>query len=164
MNKFILTIAIILSGSLGSLADAILPGNPNNIHASSYFDCPERQLDIFGTTTDHGTLGLGVGLNYFFTQFFGAGVETRVEKFDWPNQINAQLFARYPIDKWRLAPYAYGGGGRELHDTPQWQGHIGGGLDYRLRSGISVFGDIRETFPESTKEFTLWRFGLRFIF
>jgi hypothetical protein len=164
MNKCILTAAIILSGSPGAVADSIRSGNPNSIHASSYFDSGERQVDVFTTSTDNGKLGIGAGLNYFFTQFFGAGVETRAEKFDWPNQVNGHLYARYPIDEYRLAPYAFGGFGREFHDHPQWQGHIGGGVDYRFRSGIALFTDIRETFPTETKDYVLWRFGLRIIF
>ena len=164
MNKFILTTAVILSGSVGVFADDIIPLHPNGIHSSDYFQFTERQVDVFATTTDNGKLGIGAAFNYFFMQYFGVGVETRVEKFDWPNQVNFHLFARYPIDKWHIAPYAFGGGGREFHDNPQWQAHIGGGVDYRLCSRMSIFGDIRETIPQNTKDFALWRFGLKFVF
>ena len=159
MNKIVLSAAtLILLQVANAVADtAATAGGP-------YFQSGERQLDLYGTSTDKGHLGIGVGANYFFNSWWGAGLETRVEKFDWPNQISANLFARYPVEKWRLAPYAYGGCGRQFHDTSQWLFHIGGGVDYRLNGTTGLFVDVRETFPETSKDYTLWRFGVRLRF
>jgi hypothetical protein len=107
---------------------------------------------------------MGLGANYFFTEFFGAGVETRFEEFDWPNQVNVSLFARYPMEKYRLAPYLYGGGGRQFRDGTQWLAHIGAGVDYRIRPYLGLFGDVRGNFPGKDSDFALFRIGLRFRF
>jgi hypothetical protein len=167
MNRIILTAAIVLLEAGTAMADRPFTasvGSSGGPSTGPYFDSREGQIDLFGTTTDDGDLGIGVGANYFFTSWLGAGLETRVEKFDWPNQISGNVFARYPIDKWRLAPYAYGGCGRQFHDDPQWLFHIGGGVDYRLRTDLGLFCDVRQTFADVTKDYTLWRFGLRVRF
>jgi hypothetical protein len=162
MNRIVLSAAILLLLQASkTVADSVPTAS---VGGGTYFQPRERQVDVYGTTTDDGDLGIGVGLNYFFTTWLGAGLETRVEEFDWPNQISASFFARYPVEKWRLAPYAYGGCGRQFHDGAQWLFHIGAGVDYRLTPVLGLFCDVRETFPETSSDFTLWRFGLRFRF
>jgi hypothetical protein len=153
--------AIAMLNASNVLADALPYAS---VKGGNYFPAHEWQLDAYGTVRDNWHLGVGVGANYFFTQWLGAGVETRMEKVDWPNQINASLFARYPIEQWRLAPYAFGGGGRQYRDGAQWMGHIGGGVDYRLKPGVGLFSDVRENFPEKNSDYVLWRFGLRLCF
>src|SRR5258706_6007447 len=154
MNRIPLSTAVLLLlNTANALAGTTVPyanvgKGTYNVTEGTYFPAHEPTLDIFGTVRDNWHLGVGVGANYFFTQWLGAGVETRVEEFDWPNQINASVLARYPIEKWRLAPYIYGGGGRQFHDGSQWLAHIGGGLDYRLTRCAGLFGDVRETFAE----------------
>jgi len=163
MNRILLSAAVLLLlNTANALADTTAAYA--NVGEGTYFRAHEPTLDIFGTARDNWHLGVGVGANYFFTQWLGAGIETRVEEFDWPNQINASLFARYPIEKWRLAPYIYGGGGRQFRDGTQWLAHIGVGLDYRLTPRVGLFGDVRETFPEKDSDFALWRVGLRLRF
>ena len=162
MNRTLLTTAIILLNAINARADRTAPFA--SVKEDTYFQVHELSLDLYGTVRDNGHLGMGAGANYFFTRLLGAGIETRFEKVDWPNQIVVSLFARYPIEQWHLAPYAYGGGGRQFRDGSQWLGHIGGGVDYRFTRCVGVFGDVRETFAESSKDFTLWRFGLRLLF
>jgi hypothetical protein len=158
MNRILLTAVIVcLIAAAEGTATASLDSAP-------LFAANERTLDLYGTLTDDGHLGVGVGANYFFTRFLGAGLETRVEEFDWPNQISGSVFFRYPVEKWRLAPYVYAGLGREFHDVPQWLYHIGIGADYRLKPGFGLFGDVRETFPGTSSDFAMWRFGVRFRF
>jgi hypothetical protein len=119
---------------------------------------PEHK-DIFS-----GRLGFGLGVNHFFTPYLGVGADTHIEKVDWPNRINGSVIGRYPIEKWSLAPYAFVGFGRQFNDTAQWLFHFGGGLDYRLNPKAGLFLDVRQTWPDVSRDFMLWRFGLRLGF
>jgi hypothetical protein len=139
--------------------------------AGNKFGSRETTFDIFGSyaVAEHrdfssGRLGIGVGANHFFTPFMGIGLDTGVEKFDWPNHINGSFILRYPIEKWSLAPYIFTGFGRQFHDTAQWTYHIAGGFDYRLNQRTGVFTDIGATIPETSHDFMLWRMGVRFRF
>lgn len=160
-NKILLASLILLLNSAAARADN---AGSTRVGEDTLFPCSERQLDLYGTVRDNGHVGIGGGFNYFFTDWLGAGVETRWEKLDWPNQLNASIFARYPLEQWRLAPYLFGGGGRQFRDGTQWLGHIGGGVDYRLWNKAGLFGDVRGTFPEKSSNFALFRFGLRLCF
>ena len=95
------------------------------------------------------------------------------------------LFLRYPIETWRIAPYAMLGGGAMYGNTPnntvnagrgrqanyrlsgQGFGHVGGGLEWRLIRNLGVFSDARYLFsgveglPDDQ---LLWRFGVRLAF
>ena len=92
------------------------------------------------------------------------GGDTRFESFDWPNHFNGSLIARYPVGQGSWAPYGFGGFGRQFHNTTQWTGHFGGGVDYRLNQSTGLFMDIRRTFTEKTQDATLLRFGVRMKF
>jgi hypothetical protein len=139
--------------------------------AGNKFGPRETTLDIFGSYAvaenrdfSGGRLGIGVGANHFFNSYLGAGIDTGVDKFDWPNHINGSVILRYPIEKWSLAPYVFTGFGRQFHDISQWTYHIAGGLDYRLNQRTGVFTDIGATIPETSRDFMLWRMGVRFRF
>lgn len=152
------------SANLGKLFQLDPPGDK--------FDSREPSWDTFGSLNVgdnrnffEGRLGVGLGVNYFLTRYLGAGLDTSIEKFDWPNHLNGSLIGRYPIEKWSLAPYAFVGFGRQFHDDPaQWMFHIGGGLDYRLNPKTGVFVDVRQTMPDVSRDFVLWRLGVRFKF
>jgi hypothetical protein len=140
--------------------------------------------------------GFGLGASYFFQRFIGLGVEQDIfgrtdggfRRGDfgyirWATIGN--LFLRYPIEAWRIAPYAMVGGGAMYGNAPsvtinvgrgrqatyrlsgQGFGHVGGGLDCRITQNVGVFSDLRYVFsgvdglPDSQM---LWRFGVRFAF
>lgn len=140
--------------------------------------------------------GLGMGASYFFLRYVGIGVEQDIfgrsdggfRRGDfgyirWATIGN--LFLRYPIDAWRIAPYAMLGGGAMYGNTPdatinagggrranyrlsgQGFGHVGGGLDFRFSRNVGVFSDLRYLFsgvsglPDNQM---LWRFGVRLAF
>jgi len=133
------------------------------------FGARETTLDVFGSLNIpdnrdffEGRLGIGVGVNHFFTPWLGIGADTGVDKFDWPNHFNGSVMFRYPIEKWHLAPYFFTGVGRQFHDVSQWTWHFGGGVDYRLNQKTGLFADLRETMPDVSRDFMLWRFGVRF--
>src|SRR6187401_2678035 len=76
------------------------------------FDKKELSLDLYGigetrnreNFADDDTIGLGAGVNYYFTRYFGVGAATYIDDWDLPNHIDFNLMARYPIEKWSLAP------------------------------------------------------------
>ena len=145
--------------------------------------------------------GGGLGLNYFLTRYVGLGFEqsmygrnivntqsTPADRgdfgfFRWASIGN--LFLRYPICQWNLAPYMIVGGGANYGLRPnadvtvpggarrtyrmagQGFGQVGGGLEYRVTESIGVFSDARYLFsgvnglPGSQ---LMWRYGLRFAF
>ncbi|HWD92219.1 MAG TPA: hypothetical protein VG938_07710 [Verrucomicrobiae bacterium] len=139
--------------------------------AGNKFGARETTLDFFvsHSVAEHqdftgGRLGTGFGINHFFLTYIGAGLDTGIDKWDWPNHINGSVIFRYPIEKWSVAPYVFTGFGRQFHDTSQWTYHIAGGFDYRLNPKTGVFTDIGATIPDVSRDFMLWRLGLRFRF
>jgi opacity protein-like surface antigen len=131
----------------------------------------EFSLDLFGTyaTRDrygHGddNWGGGLGLNYFFTRYIGIGADSYLEEWKAPYRANGSLFVRIPIDSIGLAPYAFGGGGREWKYVPQWTLHAGGGLELRFNPHFGLFADGRRVFPDRSQDYALWRAGVRFGF
>jgi hypothetical protein len=146
--------------------------------------------------------GGGLGLNYFFMKYFGIGIEQSVFGRS-PGEANnygdagmtrwatiGNLFFRYPICQWNLAPYVMVGGGAIYGKTPtsnfaagaipgtganrrgtfnsgQGVGHVGGGLEYRLTENIGLFTDARYMFSGVSSlpnNNLMWRYGLRFAF
>lgn len=140
--------------------------------------------------------GAGLGASYFFQRFVGIGVEQdlfgrtdggfRRGDFGYVRWATiGNLFFRYPIETWRIAPYAMLGGGAMYGNTPnntvnagrgrqanyrlsgQGFGHVGGGLEWRLIRNLGVFSDARYLFsgveglPDDQ---LLWRFGVRLAF
>jgi hypothetical protein len=169
-----LTLAVVFFGLLhttfASAGEALTQRFRRDSSGDS-FASPETTLDVFGSLKVpdgkglfDGDPGIGVGVNHFFTRNFGLGADTGVDKFDWPNHVNASLIGRYPIPKWSLAPYLFAGFGRQFHDVAQWTYHFGGGVDYRINHKTGVFLDVGETWPDVSKNFLLWRLGLRLGF
>lgn len=118
----------------------------------------ELQVDAFaaGAFYKNGRPGYGggLGLNYFFGRYFGIGVEQDLvgrnsngsgAYAEWATIGN--LFLRYPICSWNLAPYAMIGGGA-LYGTSAGigVGHVGGGIEYRFTKHLGVFTDARWLF------------------
>ena len=101
------------------------------------FRSNELQLDLFGSGAFYQQgqpfWGGGVGLNYFFMKYVGLGVEQTLagregSATEWGTFGN--VFLRYPICSWNIAPYAlaglgavYGGG-----QEGTLAGTVGGGI------------------------------------
>jgi len=132
----------------------------------SYVANERRIEDLFKTNIRHGTWGGGVGLNYFFTQNFGIGGDINMPANGGKLIDNAygQLIARIPIACSGIAPYVFGGGGRQIEPSWQWEGHAGVGIEYRLNPGWGIFTDARYTWVKNTSDEILFRGGLRFVF
>jgi hypothetical protein len=166
----------VLASSLLLIATTAISGPMDNsfeyTEGGRKFDAKEFSLDLFGigatrnreNFADDDTIGLGAGVNYYFTRYFGASAETYIDDWDLPNHLDFSALARYPIEEWSLAPYALLGFGRQFHDVSQWTAHIGGGAEFRLNRMTGVFVDVRGVFPDKSPDLTLWRFGVRLRF
>jgi hypothetical protein len=132
----------------------------------SYIAGERRIEDLFDTNIRHGVWGGGVGLNYFFTREIGIGGDINIpdDGGNFVNNINGSLIARIPIVNSGLAPYVFGGGGRQTEPVWQWTGHAGVGLEYRFNPVTGVFADGRYMWVDKTADEILFRAGVRFVF
>ena len=134
----------------------------------------ELQLDLFASYTafedgqyDDG-FGGGIALNYFFTRYFGIGVDGNVldggASGVWDS--TGRLLARYPLELGStcIAPYAFGGGGVQADGTTVGTVHAGGGLEWRATPSFGVFGEGRYTWGGGDSEAVQARLGFRFVF
>ena len=136
------------------------------------FSGKEWTADVFGlwasrdreSLSGDNTAGFGLGGNYFYNTYLGFGAETYIDEFDYPNHLDGSVILRYPIQKWNLAPYVFGGFGRQFHDVSQWTSHVGAGVDFRFNDRTGLFSDVRAIFPDRSRDLALWRFGVRFRF
>jgi len=121
---------------------------------------------LFDTNIRHGVWGGGVGLNYFFTKEIGIGgdIEIPNDGGNFVNNIDGSLIARLPIGNSGLAPYLFGGGGRQTEPVWQWTGHLGVGLEYRFTPVAGIFADARYMWVDKTPDEILFRAGLRVVF
>ena len=149
----------------------ILGGGAAFAQDTDLYSYHEGQLDASGMYASRDkdghkgdTWGMGAGLNYFFTKYIGAGADTYFDAWDVPYLLNGDGYFRYPIKQTGLAPYGFGGGGRQWTHAAQWLGHVGVGIEYRVHPEAGVFFDAREVFPEHTKDYAVLRFGFRFAF
>jgi len=139
---------LFVGGSILMLAamTAVSADNANS-DPSPRTDCyrsGELSLDGFGTgsigkyTIDHlsgdrirqhGQLGAGLGLNYFFTRYLGINAEAYSENTSgtFIDNASANLTLRLPLGQSGLAPYLFGGGGRQFDRLEAWFGQAGGG-------------------------------------
>jgi len=163
-----------------------------------YFNQGGNNFNYYGNNNFPGISGRpawggGLGINYFFSRYIGLGLEQDLYGRQ-PGQNNVvdagytrwatigNLFLRYPICSWNLAPYLMIGGGANYGTTPrivaqgrqlgtynsgQGFGHVGGGLEYRFTENIGIFSDARYIYSGVAglaNNNLMWRYGLRFAF
>ncbi|HLX69566.1 MAG TPA: hypothetical protein VKV04_08055 [Verrucomicrobiae bacterium] len=134
---------------------------------ANYMANQRKIEDLFKTNIRHGVWGGGVGLNYFFVKYLGIGGDIEMPAANlgnFVNNINGSLIARFPIACSGLAPYVFGGGGRQTNPEWQWTGHAGVGAEYRFNPGVGIFTDARYTWADKTSDTILFRAGFRFAF
>ena len=136
---------------------------------ASYISQEHKIENIFHNTVRHGFWGGGVGLNYFFDRYLGIGGD--IQMFDsngalrnFVNNIDGSLIARFPICDSGLAPYVFGGGGRQTNPSWEWSGHAGVGAEYRFNPGMGIFTDARYMWVKHIPDEILFRAGFRFAF
>ena len=132
------------------------------------FNVPDTTLDLFGTWADQDRFGAdeenfggGLGITVFFHRFLGFMADSYIEEWRVPYRANGSLVLRVPFGNTGLAPYGFGGGGRQWKYVPQWTAHAGAGLELKLNPYTGIFGDWRRVFPETTDDHNLVRAGLR---
>jgi hypothetical protein len=132
----------------------------------SYLAGQHKIEDVFKNNIRHGTWGGGVGVNYFFTREIGVGGDILIpdDGGNFVNNIDGSLIARFPIANSGLAPYIYGGGGRQTQPIWEFTGHAGVGLEYRFNPVTGIFADARYIWVDKTPDELLLRAGLRFVF
>jgi opacity protein-like surface antigen len=148
---------------------------------STKYNQNEFQLDLFGTynhailnaddifenSWKHGHWGGGVGMNYFFTRYFGIGVDTFFQgRGHFFNNVSGDVFLRWPIANSGFAPYIYGGAGwRDGSTVPfgtdELTAHGAVGLEYRFNPHLGLFTDVRYTWTDKTTDECLARAGFR---
>lgn len=123
----------------------------------------EWDLSIWGTYNRDG--GGGAKLEYFWSKYFGLGVEGFV--LNGPEiggAVLASLTVRSPIGCSHFAPYAFVGGGATTDDV-RAMGQIGGGLEFRFTRHVSVMADFAwNIVGENTSDFGMARAGINFAF
>ncbi len=174
MNKTLTLLAVVLATAATSFAGQ---SSKKVVVApqQELFRAGEVQLDVFaaGAAGNYqggsvNGFGGGLGLSYFFTKYFGLGIDNTLTSLNGNghvyNSTQADIIARYPIESWHLAPYALVGGGATWGTQSQGNGNVGGGLEYRINRGIGLFADSRYIYGNNGLNETLTRAGLRFIF
>ena len=156
----------------------------------------EWQLDLFGAYAPAGgkgdrflgdhAWGGGADLNYFFTKYFGLGLEGEVldgtgpvHSGDVSGQFALNGLVRYPIGHTGWAPYAFAGIGgfvpgegsdfvntfangvsRKIRNSNRddilLEGHWGVGLEYRFNRHVGIFTDGRYEVVDKSRD----NFGL----
>jgi len=125
---------------------------------------------ITTTTTKHYThdaWGGGVEVDYFFTRFFGLGIEGDwLAGHDVISSVAGNLIGRYPFEygTWGWAPYGFIGGGGQFDSQNAGFGQIGAGAEVRFKCHWGIFSDARWVIHDTFIDYALIRAGLRFNF
>jgi len=175
MKKYILTLVGIFALATMAFAGTDFKTNKDVITPEfCRFRSNELQLDAFGTggfyKGNQPSWGGGLAVNYFFNKFVGLGTEQNLVAHsniaEWGTFGN--VFVRYPICKWNVAPYAVAGIGGIYGQGREGvlAGTVGGGLEYRITDHIGLFGDARWLYNASKSDSgaLLARTGLRYSF
>ncbi len=170
-KRTVLTVVLGLWAACAANAQNSLQDRFTFLPGGSSFAPNEWSMDLFGYHAsrdkggaDRGAWGPGVGVNYFMTDYVGLGADSYSDAFTLPYLLNGSVELRYPFREIGLAPYVYGGAGRQWDHAAQWLGHMGVGLEYRFNPTTGVMLDVRHVFAENRPDYTMVRFGLRFVF
>ena len=111
-------------------------------------------------------LGGGLGVNYFFLQYLGAGIETDSQNGPgaFVSSAAGNVILRFPLGCCGLAPYVLGGGGYRFDEVKTSFGQAGAGVEFRFTPHWGLFADARAVLPTDTKSYGLARFGVRYAF
>jgi hypothetical protein len=130
------------------------------------------QARAFTTTTTtkhyvHDAWGGGVEADYFFTRYFGLGIEGDwLAGHDCISSVSGNLIGRYPFEygTWGWAPYGFIGGGGQFDSQNAGFSQIGGGAEVRFKSHWGLFTDARWVIHDAFIDYALIRAGIRFNF
>jgi Outer membrane protein beta-barrel domain len=184
MNKTLTLLAVVLATAAttfaGDVSKKVVIAPQQDL-----FQAGEFQVDAFAAGAaghyynpggpNHnniGAFGGGIGANYFFTKYFGIGVDNSLGGCVGGNGVSGavdalqgQLIGRLPIESLHLAPYGMVGGGAFWgNNKGQGNGNVGGGLEYRITHSVGLFGDYRYLYGNNNLSENLFRAGVRFVF
>jgi hypothetical protein len=159
----------------------MLAARPALAEENELYRAKELSVDLFGSgsvskyTVDHVSrarvqqntrLGVGAGVNYFFTQNMGISADAYAEDTNgsWIDSTSVSFTYRFPLGQGGFAPYAFGGGGRNFENVRNWFAQVGVGIEYRFTPHVGMFLDARGVVPDETKYYTVGRIGVRFAF
>ena len=178
MKKTLSLLAIVLATAATSFAGqavskkVVVPADNCRFHANEW-QIDASVVGAGGTYKGQSGQGIGgnLGVNYFFTQYLGIGVDNSIGGYKKTSTSGAQavdslqgdLLFRLPICSWNLAPYAMVGGGGNWGPVSQGNGNVGGGLEYRFCPNVGLFADCRWLYGANLS-MALPRVGLRFAF
>ena len=181
MKKTFSLLALLLLTAATSFAGDTVASKKVVVADDCRFRANEWQIDwstvgAAGVVHGQGKQGLGgnLGVNYFFSKYFGIGLDNSVGSVRNAGMtgfnglqadygIQGDLLFRYPICAWNIAPYAMIGGGGHWGPSSQGDGNVGGGLEYRVTPNIGLFADCRWLYGTQLS-MALPRVGMRFAF
>lgn len=111
--------------------------------------------------------GGGVEADYFFTRYFGLGVEGDwLAGHDAISSVSGNVIGRYPFEygAWGWAPYGFIGGGGQFDSNAAGYGQFGGGVEFRFKCHWGLFTDARWVIHDSFINYALIRAGIRLNF
>ena len=111
--------------------------------------------------------GGGVEADYFFSKYFGLGVEGEwVAANDAISSVSANLIGRYPFEygTFAWAPYGFVGGGGQFDSENAGYGQAGAGVEVRFHSHWGIFSDARYVIHDVDLNYTMVRAGIRINF
>lgn len=134
---------------------------------SELFKGRELALSLFGSYVDKddSDVAPGGGVSYFFTQHLGIGAFTHWENFEgtFIDNLSAEGYFRFPLDRLKLAPYAVVAWGYSF-ETEESFWAPGAGVEWRLNEKWGFFGDLRWQINDDTDDGVAVRFGARLVF
>lgn len=159
----------------------MLAARPALAEENERYRANELSLDVFGSASlqrhtlnnitgarvrQDSRLGLGAGVNYFFTQNMGISADAYAEDTNGSviDSTSVSFTYRFPLGQSGFAPYAFGGGGRHFENVRTWFAQVGAGVEYRFTPQVGMFLDARGVMPHETKYYTVGRLGMRFAF
>ena len=177
MNKTLTLLALVVATAATSFAGTdvskkvVVPAVQENL-----FNANEWQIDVYAAgaagrfnNQKYTGVGGGLGLSYFFTRYFGIGVDDTLGSLNGDcktyDNFSGNLIARLPIESIHLAPYTFVGGGATWgNHATAGNGDVGLGLDYRFTKNVGLFVDSRYIFGNRGLNESLSRAGVRFAF
>ncbi|MBM3856466.1 MAG: porin family protein [Verrucomicrobia bacterium] len=183
MKKILSLLTLVLATATVSFAGETVSSKKVVVPADDCrFRAHEWQIDAStvgaaGVYNGQGKQALGGnwGVNYFFTEYLGIGIDNSVgsqrnaglsgfdglQAFD---TLQADLLLRYPVCSWNLAPYVMVGGGAHWGPASQGDGNVGGGLEWRVLPHAGFFADCRWLYGNNGLTMALPRVGIRVNF
>jgi hypothetical protein len=127
-------------------------GNEFSVDAFGGMTLGQSTLDLgSGVRTQHDArLGLGTGVNYFFTPNIGVAAEgfTEDPHHSFVDTADGSMVFRLPFGKSGFAAYLFGGGGHQFDPNAVATFHTGGGLEYRFSQHFGTFLEPRIVFKQ----------------